>query len=369
MMKLTTSTNFRQAYKKRLIFFFICLSAPFLTSTQPTITAIKVNGKEAQLDSTKLELKASDDDLVFEFKPQSVDSFVFNLAGFDQKPVTSTFPTIRYTRLRGGDYTFEYGTKKGAIESLKKKLIIKVEEAWNETWWFYPLLLSVILIFVGIIIYMWVVYEWRQKLKLATVRTRIAGDLHDEIGSDLGSVVLSLKAIQNKHALDNPELHHLLEEVKKEAVETSISLRDSVWIIQPNNDSFERLFEKIQGFAQRLLNAKQIELIFDNQIKGEKDWKISMERRRNVYLIIREALHNIVKHSQATQVVIKINKENDGVRAIISDNGIGFDINEMENDGNGLLNFQQRAAESFIHFDLKSIPSVGTSISMFIPEL
>lgn len=343
---------------------------------------IKANNVERGLVQNKLRLRASDDDLVFEMVPSKKSQervnrfnysnrdslFAFKLIGLDTGFVKTPYPTTRYTNLKGGDYTFVYSFR--VKDSIVEQQIIPVEiqEMMSETWWFYPTGILFFVLLIGVVVYLWTMYEFRQKLKVASIRNRIAGDLHDEIGSDLGSVVLSLKAVQNKYAKDSPQLNDTLEEVKKEIKETSVTLRDSVWLIQPNNDSFEKLFDKIYNFAQRVLRAEQIELVYDNQLQGKKDWKISMERRRNVYLIIREAIHNIVKHAKATQVQISIKREDEGVRVVIADNGIGFIEEEIEESGNGLLNFRQRAKESYITFDLKSTPSVGTTISMFIPE-
>jgi two-component sensor histidine kinase len=343
---------------------------------------IKANTVERGLEQNMLRLRASDDDLVFEMLPSiksqerahqwnysNHDSlFAFKLIGLDTGFIKMPYPMIRYTNLKGGDYTFVYSFR--LKDSIVEQQIIPVEiqETMNETWWFYPAIILFFVLVIGVVVYLWTMYEFRQKLKVASIRNRIAGDLHDEIGSDLGSVVLAIKAVQNKYAKDAPQLNDTLEEVKKEIKETSVTLRDSVWLIQPNNDSFEKLFDKIHSFAQRVLKAEQIDLVYNNQLQGKKDWKISMERRRNVYLIIREAIHNIVKHAQATQVQISITREEEGVQVVIADNGIGFIEEEIEESGNGLLNFRQRAKESYITFDLKSTPSVGTTISMFIPE-
>jgi signal transduction histidine kinase len=348
------------------------------------VLKIKANNKKKEVLNRLLMLGALDDDIVFElgqknkqgqdtlpfnrFVANTDSSWAFQLRGVDKAFVKTPYPTIRYTNLKGGDYLLVYRlmVKDSVIE--QQYVSVAVDSTMGESQWFYPLLSFFMLLLIGVVVYLWVAYEFRQKIKISNIRNRIAGDLHDEIGSDLGSAVLSIKTVQNKYAKNHPELNNTLEEVKKEIKETAVTLRDSVWLIQPNNDSFEKLFDKIQGITRRILNADNIQLVYDNQLQGKKDWKISMERRRNVYLIIREAIHNIVKHAQATQVNITIRREEEGVRVVIADNGIGFIETELEDPGNGLLNFRHRAEESFIEFGLESTPSVGTTIILFIPE-
>ncbi len=364
------------------------LSLPDVITKGGTAFALKVkaNNIEKTYTNDTLKLTALEDDLIFELVPLQAQNqkdtnqvarlgsvkrdstWHFQLKGLDTGTIKTPYPTIRYTNLKGRQYVFVYALSVNQNLVEQHYIHVEVQQTLGESQWFYPFLIIFIIIIISVVVYVWSVYEFRQKFKIANIRNRIAGDLHDEIGSDLGSAVLSIKTVQNKYAKNHSELNETLEEIKKEIKETSITLRDSVWLIQPNNDSFEKLFDKIYGFARRILSAEQIELTYNNQIQGQKDWKISMERRRNVYLIIREAIHNIVKHAQATRVNIAINREEEGVRVLIEDNGIGFNEDELEDSGNGLLNFRQRAMESFIEFDLKSTPSVGTTISMFIPE-
>lgn len=402
MDKYSQSRQIKIKYLSKfvLIFILVTFSSCVLKQGQegqplPTVITtkgmrfvlkIKANNREKKLIDNTLKLGALEDDLVFELVPEqnpnqtdslhvhrfnntSRDSlFAFQLKGVDATVVKTPYPTIRYTKLIGGKYVFVYSFRAKDSILNQQYILVDVQGTMGESWWFYPISILSLIVLIVVVVYFWTVYEFRQKIKVATIRNRIAGDLHDEIGSDLGSAVLSIKAVQNKYAKDLPELNDTLEEVKKEIKETSVTLRDSVWLIQPNNDSFEKLFDKIHNFAQRVLKAEQIELVYDNQLQGKKDWKISMERRRNVYLIIREAIHNIVKHAQATHVQISIKREEEGVHIVIMDNGVGFIEAEIEESGNGLLNFRQRAQESYITFDLNSTPSVGTTISMFIPE-
>jgi signal transduction histidine kinase len=351
--------------------FIVCLFyySPTLINAEPTLVATKINGQTVSYNNRELLLKALDDDLIFECQASAADSFVFFLENYDLKPIKTAFPTIRYTHLVGGSYTLSYWTETKGLPSPKGQLKLYVEESVAERWWFYPTIVACTLIVLGVIFYFWTIYDLRQKFKLESVRNRIAGDLHDEIGSDLGSIVLSLGTMQRKYGKDTLELSHKLEEIKEATRSTAANLRDTVWIIQPTNDSLPELLDKIQNFANRLLSAANVTLNFDNQLSADTAFSISMEQRRCVYLMLREAVHNIAKHAQATETSIAITREKEGVRIIVTDNGIGFDPSVISGDGNGLKNFKARSAQCFIEFSINSTPSVGTTISLLIPEL
>lgn len=371
-------------YKKKQTILFTKYKS---TIVKPLRLITKVNGVYNVPTSDSIFLKALEDDLIFELITQKTDSitssqviqplsvnsdttFVFELQGYDITPVVTNYPTVRYTNLKGGNYIFKY-----SISTLTKSLpqsetfFIHIDESLSETWWFYPAIVGFAITIISVVVYLWTVYEFRQKLKMSNIRNRIAKDLHDEIGTDLSILILSLKDTQRTFEHD-ATLQNMLEEIKDDTLETANNLSDAVWMLKPQNDSFEKLFEKIEAFTKRTFKKAQIELVFENHIKDKKDWKISMERRRNVYLIFREAINNIIKHAEATHVFISVKREINGASVVITDDGIGFiEADVLEEGGNGLLNFRQRAMESFIQFDLKSTPSVGTTIQLFIPEI
>ena len=93
-----------------------------------------------------------------------------------------------------------------------------------------------------------------------------------------------------------------------------------------------------------------------------------MEQRRNVYLLFKEAVNNIAKHSGASKVLISIIPENESIKLTIEDNGIGFEAG-AEFEGNGLKNYRNRAQEGFMDFNLTSGPGKGTRIEVGIPEI
>ncbi len=359
---------------KILIVLFLLLAFPLsmLANSQDTATLmikqVLINDKPAA-DVTTLNVKALEQDLVFEFSPPAAqkdsDIYTYCLEGFDNGIKKTKYPITRYTRLKGGDYKFWVKFNNDTIKVISK---VHVERSLDEEWWFYPSLLLYGLLIAGAITYFWNIYNLRQKLKVQTIRNHIAADLHDEVGATLSSIGISIRTIQKRLSKNSPEVADTLERMKTATDQTNRNLRDTVWSINPENDSFDRVFDRMSSFAYQILQDRDILCTIHNEVDMTKPFKISMKQRQNVYMIFKEAVNNIAKHSDATKANISMKREKEGIRLTIADNGKGFNIADNY-DGNGLKNYRRRAEESFIEFDIKSTPSVGTVISMLIPEL
>jgi Histidine kinase len=317
-----------------------------------------------------LTIKALEEDLVFEFVPpvspkDTAPTYTYFLKGFDDVAKKTHHPTTRYTHLNGGDYDFSV---KCSTDTLTSTIKVHVERSLSEEWWFYPSLLLYGLLLAGAVTYFWNIYNLRQKLKVQTIRNHIAADLHDEVGATLSSIGISIRTIQKRLGEKDSIIAENLERMKITTDETNRNLRDTVWSINPDNDSFQKVFERMSTFAYQILQDQDVHCTIDNQVDMTKPFKISMEQRQNVYLIFKEAVNNIAKHSEASKAYISLKREKQGISLTIQDNGKGFNITENY-EGNGLKNYRCRAKESFIDFDIKSEVGKGTVITLLIPEL
>ena len=358
--------------KTRSVSFTLLLTLLYVLTARSEnlkITKLISNSKNHsdELTSKKIYLKAQEDNISIEFQPDSlVQNYQYQLEGYDMQFNTTNYPLARYTGLPGGSYEFRVWCNNDSIKY--EKLDIVIESRLTETSWFYPLIVACIFIILGTVAMFWVMYNYRQKLRLEAIRNKIASDLHDEVGATLSSISLSIRTIKRRLGEKAPEVDDILNKITSAADETGHNLRDTVWTINPENDTLDKIFDRVRSFALTILMAQDIVLHFKNEIDMSKNIKISMEQRRNIYLIIKEAINNIAKHSKAQNAWIVITQETDGIRMIIKDDGVGFVMNEQF-DGNGLKNFKKRAAESFVDFNMTSIPSQGTTISMLIPEI
>ena len=356
--------------KTNLLLYFLAFSVPAWASLpEPQIQAIRINGQTKSFNpKVPLKLAALEDDLVIIFVPSADTEYQYFLENYDKSWGTSPYPIVRYTNLRGGDYTLKIRTLHKNNYSKTISFSITAERSLTEEWWF---LLSVIfysLLLLGAGIYFFLLYNFREKMKVETIRQKIASDLHDEVGATLSSIAIATRIVEKKLGNRANGLGVILEQIKTDSEETIQTIRDTVWAINPENDSVEILFEKMRSFALQMLTVQNISLDFKNEYQYAKSLKMSMEQRRNVYMIFKEAINNIAKHAKATKVEVHISKVKEGFKLEIIDNGKGFDCQEVH-EGNGLKNFKKRAKENFMDFKIKSEIGKGTDLRLMVFEV
>jgi signal transduction histidine kinase len=356
--------------KIKLLVFFLGLSVSLLAqSPEPTILSIRINGQEVSFNpKVPLQLSALDDDLVILFRPLPNTQYQYLLENYDKKEGLSPYPIVRYTNLAGGNYTLKVKTLRNNKFSSILSFPIVAERSLTEEWWFLPSVIFYSLLLLGAGIYFFLLYNFREKLKVETIRQKIASDLHDEVGATLSSISIATRVVQKKLGSRANGLSPILEQIKSDSEDTIQTIRDTVWAINPENDSIDLLFEKMRSFALQILTVQNISVDFKNEYQHAKSLKMSMEQRRNVYMMYKEAINNIAKHAQATKVNVLISKAKEGFKLEISDNGKGFDYH-INHEGNGLKNFQKRAEESFMQFKMKSEIGKGTELEMVVFEV
>jgi len=338
---------------------------------QLSVQEVTFNGKKLSYKpNDALHLPAMAEDVIFTFREgrSRASSYQYKLTGFDRQWVSSPYPVARYTNLDGKEYVLAVrSVVDGRIVS-RLSIPVSVERELTEEWWFIPSLVVYILALAGAGMYFFILYNFRQKLKVQAIRSRIAADLHDEVGATLSSIAFATNMVQRKLDGSQPDVESILSNIKADSEETIHSIRDTVWAISPDNDSPEKLFEKMRSHAFQVLTARNIDLLFDNQVQEGNSLKINMEQRRNLYLIFKEAINNIAKHSRANRARVLITHSREGLYLHIEDDGAGFSLNGPST-GNGLRNFRARAAESLIDLEIDSSPGQGTRLKVTIPEL
>lgn len=245
---------------------------------------------------------------------------------------------ISFSNLAAGDYIFQVKAlmSDGSWSSNIASLAFSIASPVWQKWWF---ILLCILFVIGLL-YIIYRYRIRQLLLLQQIRNRIATDLHDDIGSTLTNIsILSALSSANISAPDKAST--FLERISEEVQRSSQSLDDIVWSINSVNDNFDQLAARMRRYAAEVFDASDIDyrISFDEKM-GEK--KISMEQRKDIYLIFKEAVNNIYKHAKATTVSITLSEEKKQFRMQVVDNGKGFDPS-LPTSRNGVKNMQGRA--------------------------
>jgi hypothetical protein len=340
---------------------------------QIRIDSVYANDKIVAYNPSSIHLKPKENDVLFFLNTfQNSDSTYFFWRGVDAKPALCRAAIMRYTNITGDRDTLFIFQKKNNQLQLCFSLPVRVEYTLVENPLFYPSLLGALLSIFAAISYNWLSYSFRQKVKVNNIRIQIASDLHDEVGSTLSSISV-LGKVLNKQIKDQvPEALPILDKILKSSRQTIINLRDTVWAINPENDSFEKLISKMRIFAIEMFDAEDITLHYQNDFEKNKEllalFNLSMELRRNVYLMFKEIINNIIKHANADTVHISMTEENGLIQLRISDNGKGFEWNKI-NDGNGLKNLHRRAADCHMNLDIQSNINQGTTITVYIPNI
>ena len=196
--------------------------------------------------------------------------------------------------------------------------------------------------------------------KMQHIRNTIAQDLHDDIGSTLSSIsILSNLALKEKNADQTMSTMH---EIKDSSVMLMEKMDDIVWSINPRNDSLENLLSRIRRFATTLFEAKNIDysIIIPDSIH---ELNLPIEWRQHIYLILKEAINNLVKYSEATQAGIEVGYQQGWLELELNDNGRGFDSSRTLT-GNGLLSMRHRAEEMRAELTVHSTEGQGCQVKL-----
>ena len=246
--------------------------------------------------------------------------------------------TANYTNLTAGKYTFKVQASSGDGKwSEATNFSFIVLPPWWLTWW--AKLVYVCLLFLAVYFFTkWKVNQRLKKVKeLELIRTKISADLHDDVGS-----ILSGLSMQTQWMAINADsnLKKSLLELSEMSHQAMDSMRDTVWAIDPRKDRVENLVDRMRSFAEKNLSLKNISHNFQIEIENAKAF-INPEKRQNCYLIFKEAITNICKHSDASFVQISFKKVEDTIQLIIQDNG--SEKAAYASDGTGLNNMSLRA--------------------------
>jgi two-component system, NarL family, sensor histidine kinase UhpB len=226
-------------------------------------------------------------------------------------------------------------------------------------------LIRTILIIASIIVVVLLFIRYRvlNALQMEKMRNRISKDLHDDIGSTLSSISIYSSAVERMKADQFPEVTAAVSHIGRSARTAMENMSDIVWAINPANDTFQNMMNRLQIFAIRLLETKDIELQFEIP-EVLQSIKLSMTQRKNIYLILREAIHNVAKYSRATHCVVSAKLENKKIGLEVMDDGIGFSDIAPGLGGNGLVNMQERADELKANIQINSENQKGTRVSL-----
>ncbi len=331
------------------------------------ITGLRVNGESQAISILgetvipSLELNSGQRQVTVDFLGLGASlgeklKYEYRIGESDWTPTAERI--VNFANLASGEYRFEVRAQTAdRIYSQPAAVSFRIAAPLWQRWWFIAGLFAL----TAFLIYVFYRYRLTRLLELERIRTRIATDLHDDIGANLTRIaLLSEVANQQTQAGAGNGKRNLLPSIADIARESVASMNDIVWAISPDHDSLLDLTRRMRQHAEEVFAYRDIDLEF-HAPSPDNELKLSVGVRRDLLLIFKEAANNAVKHSACTKVSIDLRSEDSVLRLRIKDNGKGFD-GESESDGQGLRSIARRAAAHGGRLKIDSSKGEGTLV-------
>lgn len=286
--------------------------------------------------------------------------FRYQLEGYDRAwSEPSTARNTRYPKVPPGRYQFRVvaSNNDGVWNETGATVAVTVAAFWWESLWFR---VAVVVAVVGILVGLYRLRQARRR-EIERLRVRIASDLHDDIGSSLWSITL-LSRMLAKHGGLNAEERQDVEEIHRIATQTSNSIRDIIWLINPAFDTVQDWLLRTKDFAGTALRGVEYRMQYEGVNLSRK---LPFDFRHNLFLLFKEALTNIARHAHARVVEVRLEEQPEAWQLTIRDDGVGFDP-AAQNGGNGLRNLRARAAKMDAQLEIQSQPGQGTTLRLLV---
>ena len=288
---------------------------------------------------------------------------------------------VKYINLRPGKYHFQVVAcnNDGVWNETGQMLTLVFQPHFWQTWWFVALCCGSVLAIVGGSVRSVTRRRLQRKLiqleqrhAVERERSRIARDVHDELGSKLTEISFQ-GSIAQRNMSDVSETRRQIEQMSASARDAVSSLQEIIWAADPENDTLEGLVGHISHFVTDFFRVSEVncEMFTPPQIP---DQKIPAVIRHNLYLAVKEAINNSVKHAQATRISIRIVIQEASLEVLVSDNGNGFMTpaddgmnGKAKRGGHGLVNMRERLRTVGGRCEISSEPSQGTTVRFVMP--
>jgi two-component sensor histidine kinase len=291
-------------------------------------------------------------------------TYYYKMEGLDKDWIKADKSSyVNYSMLPPGSYTFKIYCEN--IEGLRSKTVTEIPILIKPAFWGTKWFVSTLLFLIALVIYY--IHKTRVSKLLAVekLRTRVARDLHDDMGSTLSTINILSAMAKTRMTDDVVKTTEYLSKITDNSQRMMDAMDDIVWSIKPSNDSMQKVVARMREFATNVLEPKDIDLEFIVE-EAVFDVKLNMEARRDFFLVFKEAVNNAAKYSRAKHVLIKIALHGKLLTLEVKDDGIGFDVPKADG-GNGLGNMQKRADTMNGIVKIYSKHRQGTEVILTIP--
>lgn len=346
------------------------------------LTRVLVNEQPVQSDTsiqylTTLRLPHHQNALsvrfaALEFTNPDVNQYAYRLAGADDDWIQGSHE-VRYAGLMPGTYRLwvKASNNDGVWGEPVQLLKVIIEPPFWDTWWFKMSVLVAALLITVMVVRIIIRKRVREKMRVIEMqqalneeRLRISRDMHDEMGTGLTKISLLSEVARQSDSAAGDKTFGMLQDITGTARGLTQKMGEIIWMLNPVNDTLDSLAAYLKEYVFLTTDGLNLDVMtdFPDQIPAIT---LSHEKRRQLLLVTREALHNALKHSKATQLTFALEIQQAGFQFLISDNGTGFvstEKNQVNGKHNGLKNMEWRMQQIQGYFSVESEPGKGTTI-------
>lgn len=306
--------------------------------------------------------------------PENVQ-FRYRLEPFDEDWISARETrSASYVRVPAGRYLFRVQAcnSDGVWNETGSALALVVAPFVWQTWWFRAAAVLGFTAFTTLVVrrvshrrLQWKVQRLRQEMTLEKERSRIARDLHDDAGNRLTRVALLSKLALRDRAQPEQAASHL-EQLAVAAREATDAFDEIVWSVNPHNDNLAELVSYLGHYAHQLCQTAGIACVLDAPVQLPHR-SVATDVRHHLFLAAKEAIHNAVRHAQATEVRVSVQVTDEALTIAISDNGRGLSTEATAPGADGMRNFRERMGEIGGRFEIDTRPGAGTRLTFGYP--
>jgi signal transduction histidine kinase len=300
------------------------------------------------------------------YHKSGLNSYRYILEGFDQQwHEAGTNNIATYTNLPAGNYKFKLQAANNDNIWTKESELAKIQvlAPFYRQLWFR---MSCFMVAVGLI-YFYYYLQKKEQSRVKSLRTQIARDLHDEVGSSLSSIRFLSQLVQNQSSNESFRVEPIMQKISQTAGNISDAMAGIIWTLQDEQPQFSHIVQRLESFGKRVVEAQgsELEIQVDPTIN---DLKLSFDHLKHIYLIAKEAINNSVKYGGRCKIRMSVLNENQRLHLTLSDNGVGCDLDKIKS-GNGLKNIRARSQELKATCEIRSEKNQGMSIDILTDSL
>jgi signal transduction histidine kinase len=340
------------------------------------ISGVRINGDARAIADLgeahmgELKLNPSENHLQIDFVGLAFGTgealrYQYKLEGADADwQALTSLRAVNYANLAPGAYRFVVRAMnaEGQFSPTAASVEFTILSPIWQRWWF----LSMAAALIGLIAYALYHRRVARLLELERVRTRIASDLHDDIGANLTRIAILSEVAHAQLRHDNPSIENPLSSIAQISRESVASMGEIVWAINPKRDHLIDLVQRMRKLASEVFTGRKIDYEFVAP-ETDPDVPLGADVRRNLLLIFKEAINNVARHSRCSNVIIELRIERASIVLAVSDDGIGFEA-ENSTEGNGVVSMKRRASSLGGELQLISAQGKGTKIVLNVPR-